>query len=206
MVYIVVKDESDDEGDKIELISHVRKNDAWIIQSGLLHQMIGEKTKFEHMEHYDGGSVRFGNNEPCCIKEKGCISLTSELVCDNAYWVEGLKNNLLSVAQLKNIGFKVELMNGKENFLDEKRNLVGFGNQTKGNLFYLYLGESSCVISQVEESQLQNKRLCHVKFDNLIKIRKNKRVKGIPSLRKPDMGLCKNGQIGRMGKTSFKRK
>ena len=43
-----------------------------------------------------------------------------------------------------------------------------------------------------------------MKFDNLVKIRKNKRVRGIPSLRKPDMGLCKNCQIGKMGKTSFK--
>ena len=53
---------------------------------------------FEHMEHYDGGSVRFGNNEPYCIKGKCCISLTNELICDNSYWVEGLNNNLLSVA------------------------------------------------------------------------------------------------------------
>ena len=33
MVYIDVKDESD-YGDKMELISHVRKNDTWIIDSG----------------------------------------------------------------------------------------------------------------------------------------------------------------------------
>ena len=98
MVYIVVKDESDDERDKMKLISHVRKNDTWIIDSGCPHHMIGDKTKFEHMEHYDGGSVRFGNNEPCCIKGKGRISLTNKLRCDNAYWVEGLKHNLLSVA------------------------------------------------------------------------------------------------------------
>lgn len=43
-------------------------------------------------------------------------------------------------------------------------------------------------------------------FYNMIKIRKNKRVRGIPSLRKPDMVLGKNYQIGKMGKTSFKRK
>ena len=62
------------------------------------HIIIGDKTKFEHMEYYDGGSVRFWNNEPCCIKGKGHISLTNEFVCDNAYWVEGLKHNILSVA------------------------------------------------------------------------------------------------------------
>ena len=107
MVCIALKDELEDEDDKMTLISHVSKNDTQIINSGCSHHMTGDKTKCEHMEHYDCGSVIFGNNEPCCIKGKGCISLTNEIVCDNAYCVEGIKNNLLSVAQLNNIGFKV---------------------------------------------------------------------------------------------------
>ena len=93
------------------------------------------------MEHCDGGSVRFGNNEPCYIKGKGRITLTRELVCDNAYWVEGLKHNLQSVAQLINIGFKVEFMHCKARLLDDKGKLIGSGKQKKGNLFYLDLGE-----------------------------------------------------------------
>ena len=40
----------------------------------------------------------------------------------------------------------------------------------------------------------------------MVKIRKLRRVRGIPSLKKPDVGLWKNCQIGKMGKTSFKRK
>ena len=103
------------------------------------------------MKDYDGGSVIFGNNEPCCIKGKGCISLTNELRCDNAYWIEGLKYNPLSVTQLNNIGFKVEFMNGKAQLLDGKGNLVGSSNQTKGNLFYLDLSKSSCFIAQLEK-------------------------------------------------------
>ena len=98
IVYIAVKDESDndnEEDDEMTLISHVSKNDTWIIDSGCSHHMT---TKFENFEDYDGGSVRFGNNEPCCIKGKWRIYLTKELVCDNSYWVEGLKHNLLSVA------------------------------------------------------------------------------------------------------------
>ena len=54
------------------------KNDTWIIDSGCSHHMTGDKTKFENFEDYDGGSVRFGNNEPCCIKGRGRISLTKE--------------------------------------------------------------------------------------------------------------------------------
>ena len=64
----------------------------------------------------------------------------------------GLKHNLLSVTQLNNIGFKVEFMNGMVKLLDGKGNLVGSGKQTKGNLFYFDLSESSCFISQVEGS------------------------------------------------------
>ena len=45
MVYIVVKDESDDEGDKMALISHVSKNDTWISDSWCSHHMIGDKKK-----------------------------------------------------------------------------------------------------------------------------------------------------------------
>ena len=73
MIYIAIKDESDDENDKMALISHIRKNDTWIIDSGYSHHMTGDKSKFEHLEFYDGGSVRFGNDEPCYVKGKGCI-------------------------------------------------------------------------------------------------------------------------------------
>ena len=40
----------------------------------------------------------------------------------------------------------------------------------------------------------------------MVKIKKFKKVRGIPSIKKPDVDLCKNYQIGKMGKTSFKRK
>ena len=72
-----------------------------------------------------------------------------------------------------------------------------FKIQTKHNLFYVDLSQSSCLIAQVEENWLWHKRLCHVNFDNLIKISKKKIVRFIPTLRKPDMGLCKNCQIGK---------
>ena len=47
MLYVVVKDESDDERDKMVLISHVSKNDTWIIDSGFSHHITRAKTKFE---------------------------------------------------------------------------------------------------------------------------------------------------------------
>ena len=66
--------------------------------------------------------------------------------------------------------------------------------------------EFSCFIAQVEKIWLWHRRLCHVNFDNMVKIKKFRKVRGIPSLKKLDVGLCNNCQIGKMGKTSFKSK
>ena len=35
---------------------------------------------------------------------------------------------------------------------------------------------------------------------------KNRRVRGIPSLKNPNMGMCKNCQISKTGNTNFKSK
>ena len=97
-------------------------------------------------------------------------------------------------------------MNGKAKLLDGKGNLVGTGRQKKGNLFYLDLTKSSCFIAQVEESWLWHKRLCHVNFNNMVNISKNRRVRGNPILNKPKSATCKQCQMGKIGKNSFKRK
>ena len=49
IVYIVVKDESDndeEEDNEMTLISHVSKNDTWIIDSGCSHHMTGDNFFF----------------------------------------------------------------------------------------------------------------------------------------------------------------
>ena len=46
MVCIAIKDESKDEDNKMALISHVSKNDTWIIDSGFSHHMTSDKSKF----------------------------------------------------------------------------------------------------------------------------------------------------------------
>lgn len=68
--------------------------------------------------------------------------------------------------------------------MDGKGNLVGSGNQRKGDLFYLDLIEISCILAQVEDSWLWNKRMCHANLDNMVTIRKNRKVRGIPNLKK----------------------
>ena len=84
--------------------------------------MIGDKSKFITFTQYDDHSVRFGNDAPCLIKGRGIIKLTKKISCDNAYYVEGLNYNLLSVSQLGNLGCKVEFGNKTAKIYDTNGN------------------------------------------------------------------------------------
>ena len=58
MVYVAIKDESD-EDEAIALMTCVNKNDKWIIDSGCSHHMTGDKSKFITLFGCDRNSIRF---------------------------------------------------------------------------------------------------------------------------------------------------
>ena len=68
------------------------------MNSGCSHHMIVGRSKFEILEHYNGSSVKYSNYAPCYVKGKGSIPLNDKIKCDNAYWFDCLKYNLLFVA------------------------------------------------------------------------------------------------------------
>ena len=110
MVYVFVKEDPNEERyeEGKALISHISKNDTWIIDSGSSCRMTDDINKFEKIEECDGETIKIGNDIPCRVKGRGSLMLNDKIRCENAYWVQGLKYNVLSVVQLNNIGHKVE--------------------------------------------------------------------------------------------------
>ena len=168
--------------------------------------MTRDKTKFIILNCYDGNSVRFGNDAPCLIKGKGSIKLIDKILCDNAYYVEGLGYNLLSVSQLNNLGCKVEFENKFAKIYDTHGRQVGKGDQTRSNLFYLNIEDATCLVVKSDDVWLWHKRLCHVNFDNLLSISNTRKIRCLPKLKKLDNIMCKQCQLGKMAKSSFKSK
>ncbi|XP_043714575.1 uncharacterized protein LOC122662937 [Telopea speciosissima] len=80
----------------------------WILDSGCLSHMTGDKKRFEKFETYAGGSMKFGNNDGAKIVGKGTISLNNGKVqSQDVLYVEGLKHNLLSISQICDRGHEV---------------------------------------------------------------------------------------------------
>ena len=78
-------------------------------------------------------------------------------MCDNAYYVEGRNYNLLSVSQLNSLGCKVEFGNIKDKIYDANGELIGSGDQTRGNLFYLDISEATWLVVQFDDMWLWHK-------------------------------------------------
>ena len=62
--------------------------------------MIGDMNNFVKFNNHDGGIVKVCNNVACHIKGIWSITLDGKTNNDNFYFVDGLKNNLLSVGWL----------------------------------------------------------------------------------------------------------
>ena len=85
VVYVAMNDDSNE--DTTTLISYVNKDDKWIIDSGCLHHMTSDKSKFKTFESYDGNNVKFWNDAPFPMIGKGYVVLIDKFTCDNTYFV-----------------------------------------------------------------------------------------------------------------------
>ena len=62
------------------------------------------------------------------------------------------------------------------------------------------------LVVKFDDVWLWHKMLCHVNFDNLISIGNMKKFRGLPKLKNTNNVICKQCQLGKMTKSSFKRK
>ena len=66
--------------------------------------------------------------------------------------------------------------------------------------------KEECYLSKNDESWLWHRRLIHLKFDHIIKLRNIEAVKDPPKISNPYDFVCKSCQIGKFTRTHFKSK
>ena len=171
----------------VETTLFSQKLATWVLDNDFSHHMTRCKRKFKTLENFDGGFVWFGDNSGAYIIGKGSIILNKDTPIHDVYFVEGLKHNLLSVSQICDSGYSISF-NAKGCYIKNgKDRIIASGLRMRGNLYNLIdstIQETSfvntCLMSQVEENWLCHRRLGHLNFDNLARISKNKKVRGLP--------------------------
>ena len=135
--------------------------------------MTGDKIKLNNMNSFNGGSVKFGNNDDAKIMGKGHVSLNGgKILCDNVLYIDGLKHNLLSVSQLYKDGHNV-IFSKKGCIIrsNETGKQIGKGKRTSNKLYVLDEKNSDeCLLTRNDETKLWHKRLGHICNKNLAKL------------------------------------
>jgi hypothetical protein len=170
--------------------------------------MTGDKSKFLTLSDSKSGNVTFGNDAPGTIKGKGIVSLSNgKRKAQDVLFVEGLKHNLLSVSQVCDRGCEV-IFTSKDCRIKsmDSGQLVAKGIRTENNVYVLKEEKEECHLSKYDESWLWHRRLGHLNFDHIIKLRNNGAVKDLPKISKTYDSVCKPCQIGKLTRTQFKSK
>ena len=122
-------------------------------------------------------------------------------------FVEGLKHNLISVSQVCDRGCEV-FFTSKDCKIKSVASgqLVAKGIRIENNVYVLKEEKEECHLSKYDESRLWHRRLGHLNFDHLIKLRNTGAVKYFPKISKPYDFVCKSYQIGKLTRKQFKSK
>jgi hypothetical protein len=190
------------------VLSTQRKMKLWYIDSGCSKHMTGDKGKFLSPSESKSGTVTFGNNAPGKIKGKGMVSLSNgKGKAQDVLLVVGLKHNLLSVSQMCDRGCEV-LFTSKDCKIKSvnSRQVVAKGIRTENNVYVLKENREECHLRKHDEIWLWHRRLGHLNFDHLIKLKNLEAVKDLPKISKPQDSVCKPCQVGKQNRTQFKSK
>lgn len=80
------------------ILKDQKKIKPWIIDNGCSKYMICDKKSFEKLQQYEGGLVKFGNNNVAIILGKGTMKIRNgKIKLEEVLFVVGLKYNLLIV-------------------------------------------------------------------------------------------------------------
>ena len=67
--------------------------------------------------------------------------------------------------------------------------------RTSSNKYVLSeIGNEKCFLGKEDESWIWHKRMSHIHFDNLVKVKKREVFREIPQIMKPTNTLCKDYQ------------
>ena len=123
-------------------------------------------------------------------------------------YVDGLKHNLLSISQLCDKGFKIELnrncclireaISGKVVHIGKR-----IGNIYMLNVEHASFHELSCFVSKIDDSWLWHCRTAHINMNHLNHLIRKDLVIGLPKLKFEKNKLCEACKKGNQVKNSF---
>ncbi|KAH9724151.1 hypothetical protein KPL70_007382 [Citrus sinensis] len=180
----------------------------WLINSGCTNYMTYDPELFRELDATTISKVRIGNRAHIAIKGKRTVAIeghTGLKLIYNVLYVLKINQNLLSVTQLLEKGYKV-LFEDKNCMIKDAKDREVFKVQMKGKSFSLDLmkEEQASVHREDSNTLIWHKRLGHFHHITLLYMKKNNLVKDLPEL-KDESSRCVACQYGKQTRILFQQ-
>nr|GFA86786.1 integrase, catalytic region, zinc finger, CCHC-type, peptidase aspartic, catalytic [Tanacetum cinerariifolium] len=183
----------------------------WIIDSGCLKHMIGNRALLTNFVEKFLGTVCFGKNDFDVIAGYGDVVIGS-MTMKKFYYVEGLGHNLFSVGQFCDKGLKVTFRKSTCFVRNEDGVDLVTGDHSS-NLHTIVLNEVAsnsltCLLAKASSSQswLWHQRLSHLNFATINNLVKCNLVQGLPKMKFEKDHLCFACEQGKIHQKHHKSK
>lgn len=126
----------------------------WYLDTGCNNHMCGDKSLFSDMDESFQSTIKFGDNSTVSIIGKGNVKIytkdNTKHCIGNVYFPPDLKTNLLSVGQLQEKGFEINIKDGVCCIQNKEKGLVAEINMTSNRMFPLHFRNTSQISLSAE--------------------------------------------------------
>lgn len=181
-------------------------SECWLVDSGCTNHMTYDQEIFRELDTSEVSKVKIGNGELITVKGKGTVAIESctgtKLITD-VLFVPDIDQNLLSVGQLLEKGFKV-IFEDKQCLIKDANNKEVFRIKMRGKSFPLdpMKEKQSAYPITLSNTETWHKRLGHFHHAAVLSMQRKQLVQGLPHL-DANVPNCRACQFGKQARLPF---